>query len=118
MNTLEVRSYSLDVKCGSAFGSELKIDMMQKLVLELDWCKLGSRVKALPGEGQNFNSFGRAEMEYQTNFRYVLKPTFPNSIIPLANNFLLSYTLWVGHNCKWFKSSCLLRNHSSLAAVI
>jgi hypothetical protein len=28
--------------------------MMQELVLELDWCKLGSRVKALPGEGQNF----------------------------------------------------------------
>jgi len=34
--------------------------MMRELVLKLDWCKLGSRVKALPGEAQNFGSFGRA----------------------------------------------------------
>ena len=64
--------------------------MVQELVLKLDCCKLGNRVKALPGEGQNFNSFGRAEMENKTNFRYVLKPTFPYSISLLVNNFSLA----------------------------
>jgi hypothetical protein len=39
--------------------------------LELDWCKLGSRVKALLGEAQNFGSFGRAVMQNQTKHTYV-----------------------------------------------
>jgi hypothetical protein len=30
--------------------------MMQEPILKLDWCKRGRRVKAIPGDGQNFKS--------------------------------------------------------------